>query len=183
MKIYTKSGDAGETSLLGGTRVPKFDIRIEAYGTIDELNAYLGHLSDQEIVASHKTIIQNIQYNLFSIGAILANDQKKSAIKLPEIHHSDVELLEKSIDQMEEKLPPLKHFVLPGGHHAQSLSHIVRCICRRAERRVVELSQKMELNPQILVYLNRLSDWLFVLSRYIIHSSNAIERTWIPKQN
>lgn len=182
MKIYTKTGDAGETSLLGGTRVPKFDVRIEAYGTIDELNAYIGHLSDYEVIYPHRTIIQNIQYNLFSMGSILANDQKKSGIKTPDIHESDIELLEKAIDNMEEDLPPLKNFVLPGGHKAQSLTHIVRCICRRAERRVAELSHKAEVNPLILVYLNRLSDWLFVLSRYIIHTTQSIERTWIAKK-
>ncbi len=181
MKIYTRTGDRGETSLLGGTRVPKFDARIEAYGTIDELNAYVGHLGDQEELASHMTIIQNIQHNLFKIGAILANDRTKPAIKLPELHDKEVGILEKSIDQMEEQLPALTQFVLPGGHPTQSLTHIARCVCRRAERRVAELGQHTEVDELILTYLNRLSDWLFVLSRHIIYQVGGIERTWSGK--
>jgi len=178
MKIYTKKGDTGKTSLLGGTRVPKYNMRIEAYGTVDELNAYLGLISDQEAALEYRAIIRMIQDRLFTLGSILATDPAKSKVKLPELAIADVEILEKSMDKMEQALPPLKNFVLPGGHSANSLAHVARCVCRRAERRVVELNDQEEVDPLILQYLNRLSDWLFVLSRSFSVETGSVEVLW-----
>jgi len=178
MKIYTKKGDSGKTSLLGGTRVPKYDLRIEAYGTVDELNAYLGLISDQEVAREYTVLIRQIQDRLFTLGSILATDPTKNKVKLPELNLEDVEILEKSMDKMEKSLPALKNFVLPGGHQANSLAHIARCVCRRAERRVVELSEEAEIEPLILQYLNRLSDWLFVLSRSFTAETRSVEVLW-----
>lgn len=178
MKIYTKKGDGGSTALIGGTRVPKFDLRIEAYGTIDELNAYLGWIGDQEDTKEHLVIIRHIQDRLFVIGSILANDPVKSHFKLPELKEEDVELLEKSIDHMNESLPPLTQFVLPGGHPSNAMTHVARCVCRRAERRVVELNERAPVPPVILRFLNRLSDWLFVLSRHLSHEAEVPEILW-----
>ncbi|MDX2250429.1 MAG: cob(I)yrinic acid a,c-diamide adenosyltransferase [Bacteroidia bacterium] len=178
MKIYTKKGDNGETSLLGGTRVSKAHLRIEAYGTLDELNAWMGMLSDQAPALEFVSQIRAIQNNLFTIGSILANDPEKSVFKLPEIAEADVILLEKSMDKMEEMLPPLKNFVLPGGHSSNSMAHVARTVCRRAERRVVELHAHSPVNPLIISYLNRLSDWLFVLSRFFSSSTQSPEITW-----
>jgi len=181
MKIYTKKGDAGKTSLLGGTRVPKYDLRIEAYGTVDEVNAYLGLIHDQAESREFRPLIQVIQHHMFSIGSLLAVDTEKSNFKLPELKEEDVRLLELSIDKMEKDLPPLKNFILPGGHQANSLTHIARCICRRAERRVVELSDQQEVDPMILQFLNRLSDWLFVLSRHFSHITRSQEMVWVNR--
>ena len=178
MKIYTKKGDKGKTSLLGGTRVPKYDLRIEAYGTVDELNAYMGLISDQELALEHIGIIRNIQDRLFRLGSILAADPEKNRFKLPSIEQSDIDILEKSMDVMTKELPELKNFILPGGHMANSLAHVARCICRRAERRVVELNDQSEMDPLILMYLNRLSDWLFVLSRSFSAEAGAAEVIW-----
>ncbi|MEZ4849328.1 MAG: cob(I)yrinic acid a,c-diamide adenosyltransferase [Bacteroidia bacterium] len=178
MKIYTKKGDKGETSLLGGTRVPKYHVRIEAYGTLDELNAHIGMIGDQPVAVEQISLIRNIQDKLFRIGSILASDPEKSHFKLPGISEEDIHLLEKSIDNMEEELPPLKNFVLPGGHLANSYAHLARCVCRRAERRVVELNYQSELDPMIISYLNRLSDWLFVLSRYFSFKTGSREVVW-----
>ncbi len=180
MKVYTKKGDGGETSLLGGTRVPKYDLRIEAYGTIDELNAYLGLLQDQNAALEFRPLLEVIQNKLFTMGSILASDVEKSHFKLPEIRQDDVQLLEKSIDNMEESLEPLKNFVLPGGHPANSIAHMARCICRRAERRVVEVHHTQPVPDLVLQYLNRLSDWLFVFSRFMSHTSRTAERIWTP---
>ncbi|MEL6676783.1 MAG: cob(I)yrinic acid a,c-diamide adenosyltransferase [Bacteroidota bacterium] len=178
MKIYTKKGDAGKTSLLGGTRVSKDDLRIEAYGTVDELNAHLGWLGDQEACREHLPLIRVIQEKLFLVGSLLANDPEKSRFKLPELTEEDVFLLEKSIDNMNEALPPLKNFILPGGHPANSGAHLARTVCRRAERRVVTLDALQPLQPEIMTYLNRLSDWLFVLGRVISHEQGAAEIPW-----
>ncbi|MDX1905721.1 MAG: cob(I)yrinic acid a,c-diamide adenosyltransferase [Bacteroidia bacterium] len=178
MKIYTKKGDTGDTGLLGGTRVPKYHLRIEAYGTIDELNACLGMLADHEVALDHITLIRDIQGNLFVIGSHLANDEAASHFTLPPLPPHATELLEHSIDQMEAELPPLKNFVLPGGHPANSAAHLARCVCRRAERRIVELSQEIAVVPEMIVYLNRLSDWLFVLSRLLSHRAGAREILW-----
>lgn len=178
MKIYTKKGDSGKTSLLGGTRVPKYDLRIEAYGTVDELNAYLGLIGDQEVAREYTVLIRSIQDRLFTLGSILATDPAKNKVKLPQLNEDDVEILEKSMDKMEASLPALKNFVLPGGHQANSLAHIARCVCRRAERRVVELSEQAEIEPLILQYLNRLSDWLFVLSRSFTAETRSVEVLW-----
>ncbi|GAB4416746.1 MAG: cob(I)yrinic acid a,c-diamide adenosyltransferase [Bacteroidia bacterium] len=180
MKIYTRKGDGGETSLLGGTRVPKHDLRIEAYGTVDELNAHLGLLSDQPELIEQVSLIREIQNQLFVAGSHLANDAEHSHFKLPELSAVLVPLLEKSIDQMNDQLPLLKNFVLPGGHPAHSMVHIARCVCRRAERRVVELQSHTAVDPHIITLLNRLSDWLFVLSRYVSHQTQSPEVLWTP---
>lgn len=178
MKIYTKKGDSGTTALLGGTRVPKYDLRIEAYGTVDELNSYLGLIGDQEPMGEKRELLRKIQDRLFVIGSQLANDPARSKFQVPALAESDVALLEHSIDEMEATLPPLTNFVLPGGHPANSLAHVARCVCRRAERRVVELNEKAPVDPLMLHYLNRLSDWLFVLSRYISHQTQSPEVLW-----
>lgn len=183
MKIYTKKGDEGTTSLLGGTRVSKNDLRIEAYGTVDELNSYLGLLSDQEAAADQIELIRVIQDRLFVIGSQLANDPARSHFKVPTLEAGDVEMLEKSIDEMEKLLSPLTNFVLPGGHQANSLAHVARCICRRAERRVVELNDRAPVDPLNLRYLNRLSDWLFVLSRHVSRITESQEVLWHARSN
>jgi len=168
MKVYTKTGDTGETSLLGGSRVLKSDLQIEAYGTVDELNSYIGLARDLIENNAIKTELIKVQNKLFTIGAHLANDQKKAKIKLPKLDISDIEFLEKSIDKMEKTLPPLTQFVLPGGHPTVSHVHISRSICRRAERCVINFNETSHnVNPQIIKYLNRLSDYLFVLGRFL----------------
>jgi cob(I)alamin adenosyltransferase len=180
MKIYTKKGDTGTTSLLGGTRVAKDDLRLEAYGTVDELNANLGLLSDQTAAKRYISLIREVQNKLFTIGSHLANDAKTSKFSLPELKQEDVTLLEKSIDVLNEELPELKNFVIPGGHAANSVAHVCRTVCRRAERRVAGLTHDTELNPLILVYLNRLSDWLFVFARYLSQHTGSREIIWQP---
>lgn len=182
MKIYTKKGDDGTTSLLGGKRLNKNNIRIEAYGTLDELNSYLGLLRDQEANVSRTQELKSIQEVLFTIGSHLASEPGKSDFPLPEIKEEDIEFLEKEIDKMEESLEPMKNFVLPGGHSSVSISHISRCICRRAERQVISLSELEEVEPIIKKYLNRLSDFLFVLSRKISKELNAEETAWKPRE-
>ena len=179
MKIYTKKGDKGNSSLLGGTKVRKNNIRLEAYGTVDELNAFIGHVHDQKINQKHKTILLKIQNQLFNLGSILSFDGKKSQINLSEITKENIQMLEAEIDKMEEKLAPLKDFILPSGHPYASLCHIARTVCRRAERRVVELNNTEKLNnDNCLEYLNRLSDYLFVLARAILKEQNCPEITW-----
>ncbi|MCS6905475.1 MAG: cob(I)yrinic acid a,c-diamide adenosyltransferase [Bacteroidia bacterium] len=177
MKIYTKKGDKGTTSLLGGTRVSKAHLRLEAYGTIDELNSYLGVLRDSAQAYMDISLIPRIQNNLFTIGSILANDAT-SQFPLPNITSNDVEELEASIDEMEKELEPLRNFILPGGHIVNSFAHVARCICRRAERNVVRLSQEVEVDELALAYLNRLSDWLFVFARYASKKTNSPEIIW-----
>jgi len=180
MKIYTKKGDTGTTSLLGGTRVAKHDLRLEAYGTVDELNAHLGMLADQPASADFIASLHAIQHHLFTIGSHLANDPEKSKFVLPPLPETAVSELETQIDEMEKELPELKNFILPGGHPANSLSHICRTVCRRAERRSSELAQQTTVDPGILRYLNRLSDWLFVLGRVITHQTGSPEIIWKP---
>ena len=180
-KIYTKTGDKGQTSLLGGTRVSKGHVRIEAYGTIDELNSWIGLLRDQEIKKSHKALLIEIQDRLFTIGSSLAADPRKLKMKLPELTEDDTELLERAIDKMNLKLPEMRFFVLPGGHPLVSNCHIARCICRRAERNVLKLSDKEPVDPLIIKYLNRLSDYLFVLARKFSHDLKCVETTWKPR--
>jgi cob(I)alamin adenosyltransferase len=180
-KIYTKTGDKGETSLIGGTRVPKFHIRIEAYGTVDELNSYIGLIRDQQIDENSKNTLIEIQDRLFTIGSLLAEDSGKSKMKLPQIKEDDIIFLEKQIDFMDETLEPMKSFVLPGGHTIISYCHIARCVCRRAERLTIHLATELEVNELIIIYLNRLSDYLFVLSRYQSKELNAKEIPWKPK--
>ncbi|MBP6723069.1 MAG: cob(I)yrinic acid a,c-diamide adenosyltransferase [Bacteroidia bacterium] len=181
MKVYTKSGDDGTTGLLGGTRVPKHHLRIEAYGTVDELNSWMGMLKDQPAAAPFGAFIKLIQDNLFTLGSNLASDPEANRMVLPEISEADVVVLEQSIDQMEASLPPLKNFVLPGGHPANSAAHVARCVCRRAERLVVHLHEHSAVPHQNLQYLNRLSDWLFVFSREMTRVTDSQEIAWTPR--
>ena len=178
MKIYTKTGDSGTTSTLSGKRLPKHHIRIETYGTVDELNSHLGWLRDQDILDKYKNDIIHIQNILFSVGSNLASDKENSKIKLPQVVESDVEFLELEIDQMNEVLPEMRNFILPGGHVSVSACHICRSICRRAERLVSQLSNSEQIDPLIIKYLNRLSDYLFVLSRKLSSDSGAEEIPW-----
>jgi len=181
MKIYTRTGDKGHTSLIGGTRVPKHHPRIEAFGTVDELNSYLSLIKDQKIDNRYKKVLKEIQDRLFTIGALLASDPNKTSKKVPDLFNTDIEFLEKEIDLMTEKLPELKHFVLPGGCTASSFCHIARCVCRRAERLTVELSENSKVEELVIIYLNRLSDYLFVLSRRINFNIGPEENNWIPR--
>jgi cob(I)alamin adenosyltransferase len=178
MKIYTKTGDKGQTSLIGGTRVPKHHIRIESYGTVDELNSWIGLINDQDIPVATKTILSEIQDRLFTIGSSLASDPEKSKMKIPDLHQTDIELLENEIDKMNEVLPEMRNFILPGGHTTISYCHLARCVCRRAERNVIHLHESEYVNEMVIVYLNRLSDYLFVLARYIAHQLNVNEIAW-----
>jgi cob(I)alamin adenosyltransferase len=184
LKIYTKTGDAGKTSLIGGTKVPKSHIRIGTYGTVDELNAYIGLLGDQLSDTHGREMLREIQDRLFTIGSSLACDpHKEIAMKIPDLRESDILLLENEIDSMNEKLPEMKSFILPGGHIIVSTAHICRTICRRAERSVVELNELEPLaQPLIIKYLNRLSDYLFVLARYIGLLNGVAEIKWNPRK-
>lgn len=178
MKIYTKTGDKGETSLLGGARVPKYHLRIEAYGTVDELNSHIGLIRDQEMKKETKEFLIQIQDNLFVIGSNLAKEPGKDKVKIPTISESDIEDLEKKMDEMNAELPEMKFFVLPGGHTTVSYCHVARCVCRRAERVCVHLAQNSEVDSIITRYLNRLSDYLFVLSRKFTQDLKAEEIPW-----
>jgi len=182
MKIYTKKGDDGTTGLIGGTRVNKFDLRIECYGTVDELNANIGMLNDLQEDESIKKELKSIQDLLFNVGSILAADPEKNKMELPGVEKTHVEFLEQKMDEMTGELPELKHFILPGGHIAVSAAHIARCVCRRAERLVVHLSKKDKVDPIILQYLNRLSDYLFVLGRKIAQNLKITEIKWNPSK-
>jgi cob(I)alamin adenosyltransferase len=181
MKIYTKKGDKGETSLIGGSRVSKNHIRIEAYGTVDELNSYIGLIRDQEINTSHYTVLLEIQDRLFTLGSLLAAEPGKSKMKLPELKPDDIVYLENQIDLMDKTLTPMQSFVLPGGHTTVSYCHIARCVCRRAERNCVALSNVSEVDIILLSYLNRLSDYLFTLSRMLTIELKAVEKPWVPR--
>ena len=181
MKIYTKKGDSGTTQLIGGTRVAKSHQRIEAYGTIDELNSYIGLVRDQAICTNSKQLLIEIQDRLFTIGALLASDPDKKGMQLPNIQTIDVEKLEQEIDKMNETLPEMRSFVLPGGHTTVSFCHLARCVCRRAERLSIDLSDETLQKKLILQYLNRLSDYLFVLSRYLSKELGGEEIPWQPK--
>ena len=190
MKIYTKTGDKGTTALFGGTRVPKHHIRIESYGTVDELNSHIGLLRDQNIDIYYKDILIKIQDRLFTIGAVLATDPEKAILKsgkerlkIPKISIQDIELLEKEIDDMNNQLPQMTHFVLPGGHQTVSFCHITRCVCRRAERLASALNELEPFQAEVLIYLNRLSDYLFVLARKLSKDLQVDEVKWIPKKN
>lgn len=189
MKVYTKTGDNGTTALFGGTRVSKDHIRIESYGTVDELNSYIGLLRDQSISNNHQEILIEIQDRLFTVGAILATPPEKELLKNGErrlqnlgIVTTDIQFLENAIDSMEEHLPPMTHFVLPGGHTTVSFCHIARCVCRRAERLAVHLNEIEPTDPLVLQYLNRLSDYLFVLARKLSYELEAQEVKWIPRK-
>lgn len=180
-KIYTKTGDKGQTSLIGGTRVPKHHIRIEAYGTVDELNSYIGLIRDQKLDESTKKILIEIQDRLFTIGSSLASDPEKSKMKIPDLKEDDITLLEQEMDKMNEVLPEMRSFVLPGGHTTVSFCHIARCVCRRAERLTIHLSENSYVADLVIKYLNRLSDYLFVLSRKLSQDLNAQEIPWKPR--
>jgi len=181
MKVYTKKGDTGTTQLIGGTRVPKHSLRIETYGTIDELNSYIGLIRDQEINEEHKIQLLEIQDRLFTLGSILASDPSKETMKLPELKESDIVNLEVWIDVMDEVLEPMRNFVLPGGHTTVSFTQIARCVCRRSERIITDLSENEEVEPMVLAYVNRLSDYLFVLGRKFTKDLGAKEQPWQPK--
>ncbi len=181
MKIYTKTGDKGETSLLGGVRVPKHHLRIEAYGTTDELNAYIGYcrscFSEQAVLDT----LAGIQDRIFTLGSHLASDPKSRMI-VPDLAASDIEHLEAEMDRMEEVLPELKNFILPGGSKEAAMIHVARCVCRRAERLVSQLKEEAEVESLILQYLNRLSDYLFVLGRYYVQQNQLDELVWTPRK-
>ncbi|HXR84282.1 MAG TPA: cob(I)yrinic acid a,c-diamide adenosyltransferase [Hanamia sp.] len=180
MKIYTKTGDAGKTSLIGGTKVLKSDARIDAYGTVDELNSYIGLVSDFCEDEHAKNILKEIQDRLFTIGSELACDpNKKVNMPIPDLHESDVQLLETQMDQMDAQLPQMKNFILPGGLPAVSFMHIARCVCRRAERCCVKLvDNEGGVDSLIIKYLNRLSDYLFMLARFTLMKNNIPEIIW-----
>lgn len=183
IKIYTKTGDKGTTSLLGGQKVSKADLRIEAYGTLDELNAYIGLCHDlfSDTYPEPARVLRGIQNNLFVAGSLLAcAPETAPKMQLPQLSAEAVELLEQEIDKMEAALPPLRQFILPGGHLLVSHIHIARCICRRAERNCVRLGQLSEVEPLIIRYLNRMSDYLFVLARFAGNSLGVAEIAWTP---
>ena len=181
MKLYTKSGDKGTTSLIGGTRVSKSDLRIEAYGTVDELNSYIGLVRDQEINEPRAAVLKEIQDRLFTIGSLLATDPEKSRMKTPDLHEEDIVLLEQEIDAMTAAVPPLRAFVLPGGHPSVSFCHVARCVCRRAERLAIHLQEHAPVEELVIKYLNRLSDYLFALCRKMTQELGAEEITWKPR--
>jgi len=182
-KIYTKTGDLGKTSLIGGTKVPKSHLRIESYGTVDELNSYIGLVSDLTTDNNNKTILKEIQDRLFTIGSSLACDpDKEPLMKIPDLKEKDIELLEKEIDKMNDVLPAMKSFLLPGGHPAVSTTHVARCVCRRAERLCVNMQEhELFVDPLVIKYINRLSDYLFILSRYTGFLLNVEEIPWKPR--
>jgi len=190
MKIYTKTGDKGSTALYGGSRVPKHHLRIEAYGTIDELNSHIGLLRDQKIDTHTQEILLDIQHKLFTLGAMLATPPEKEVLKngkerlnISKVDAAAIAVLETEIDKMDASLPAMTHFVLPGGHQTVSFCHIARCVCRRAERLIVALDDVSPLNSAILTYTNRLSDYLFVLARKLTQDLQAKETLWIPEKN
>lgn len=181
MHIYTKTGDKGETSLIGGKRIPKYHIRIEAYGTVDELISYIGLIRDQNISSEINDQLIDIQSNLMSCASLLAADCEDCDVELPELTHDHVKKLEEAINQMELELPPLTSFVLPGGHTTVSFTHITRNICRRAERYAIRLNEESEINEVVIQYLNRLSDYLFILARKFVKDFGVKEILWKPK--
>lgn len=185
LKIYTKTGDLGKTSLIGGTKVSKSHLRIESYGTVDELNSFIGLANDVFVHAESNLILKEIQDRLFTIGSSLACDpEKEPLMKMPDLKPTDVELLEKEMDKMNDILPIMKSFILPGGHPAVSNFHIARCVCRRAERICVAMQQEdVFVDPLVITYLNRLSDYLFVMARFAAHVLGVAEVAWKPRVN
>jgi cob(I)alamin adenosyltransferase len=181
MKIYTRTGDKGLTTLIGGTRVHKSDLRIECYGTVDELNSYIGLIACQDISTYYKDQLKAIQDRLFTVGAYLASDPDKSTMKIPDLHEADVLYLESEIDTMVDQLPELRHFILPGGNTTVAYCHLARCICRKAERLVVGLAIESHVDEKMTVYLNRLSDYLFVLARKLNQDAGTPENIWNPR--
>ncbi len=184
MKIYTRTGDDGTTGLIGGSRVKKYDIRLEAYGTVDELNSYIGVVRSLQSDAHADQVLEKIQNKLFVIGAHLATDNSITLIKtqMP-VGKTDILILEQEMDEMNELLPELRNFILPGGCQATSFCHVARTVCRRAERLIVELSDKAEVETDLIIYMNRLSDYLFVLSRKVSMDLKAPEILWSPDIN
>jgi cob(I)alamin adenosyltransferase len=182
-KIYTKTGDLGKTSLIGGTKVFKSHLRIESYGTVDELNSYIGLINDMISDEHSRLLLKEIQDRLFTIGSSLACDpDKETLMKIPDLKETDITTLENEIDKMNETLPAMKSFILSGGHPAVSTTHVVRCVCRRAERICVQMQHEgFFIEPIVIKYLNRLSDYLFVLARYIGHLLNVPEIPWKPR--
>jgi len=181
MKIYTKTGDEGTTSLFGGKRVSKSELRIDTYGTIDELNSWIGVLRDLEVNQKRKEALIEIQDRLFTIGSILATEPENKKVKIPSLMEGDLSYLEKEIDDMETLLPPMRYFVLPGGHPSISWGHVARTVCRRAERLVIALHQLEKVDPFVIKYLNRLSDYLFVLCRMMTQELGVSETPWKPR--
>lgn len=182
MKIYTKTGDTGTTGLVGGRRISKGALKIESYGTVDELNSWIGLIRDQPVNEARRNLLKEIQDRLFTIGADLASEPEDVRKKpVPSLFEEDIALLEKEMDKMDAELPPLRAFVLPGGHQSVSYTHLGRTVCRRAERLVIRLAEEEEVNPLIVKYLNRLSDYLFVLSRKITQDLGSEEVTWKPR--
>ncbi|GAB4333401.1 MAG: cob(I)yrinic acid a,c-diamide adenosyltransferase [Bacteroidales bacterium] len=181
-KIYTRGGDKGKTSLMGGTRVPKYDLRIEAYGTLDELNSFIGFLRDQlgQQHADTRALLLRIQQNIFVAEALMADEKGTISNSLPPIDDRDILALEQNIDLMNEQLPPLSAFIIPGGHPVVSACHICRTVCRRAERLTIKLAEHFPVDQRIVKYLNRLSDWFFVVSRKMAHDFKVKEILWNP---
>lgn len=189
MKIYTKSGDQGTTSLFGGTRVPKHHLRIESYGTVDELNSYIGLIRDQQISKEIKDSLYKVQHELFTLGAMLATPPEKEILKngkerlnIDKVENKTIVFLENEIDKMDAELPQMTNFILPGGHQTVSFCHIARCVCRRAERLATHLNENEPLNKDILIFLNRLSDYLFVLARKLSKDLQVTEVKWITEK-
>lgn len=183
-KLYTKTGDKGKTSLLGGKKVSKSDLRIDAYGNVDELNAFIGHLKDQEAIENRlKQQLYWIQEHLFSIGSILATEPDFSGFELPKVTKTEVEQLEVWIDKFDKEVPPLKNFILPGGHPAVSLAHICRTVCRRTERSIIALNEEAGIDEPIIQFMNRLSDYLFIFARAIGHLLEVKEVPWAPSSD
>lgn len=180
MKIYTKTGDEGTTSLFGGKRVSKADLRIEAYGTVDELNSWMGVIRDQEVNHDSHDILLQIQDRLFTIGSTLATMPGNTKVKIPRLAEADIASLEQEIDRMEARLEPLRSFILPGGHQSVSFGHVARTVCRRAERAVTALHEVEPVDALVIKYLNRLSDYLFVLTRKMTSDLKAHESPWKP---
>lgn len=181
-KIYTKTGDKGETSLIGGKRVPKHHLRIEAYGTADELNSFIGVLRDQDMDPYYNKLLLEIQDKVFTAESQLACDQGCKPEDLPTIVQADIDLLEHEIDSMNEHLPPLGNFILPGGHPAVSQAHVCRCVCRRAERIITNLAEQTKVDPLVIQYFNRLSDYFFVLARKLAHDHGMDDLIWKAKR-
>lgn len=181
MKIYTKTGDQGMTSLFGGKRLSKADLRIDSYGTVDELNSWLGVLRDQEVNGDRQQILIAIQDRLFTVGSMLATEPGNTKVNIPLLSEDDVEFLEREIDGMDLTLPPMRSFVLPGGHPSVSFAHVTRTVCRRAERLITALGNAEKVDPLVIKYINRLSDYLFVLARAMALQLNAQETPWKPR--
>lgn len=181
MKIYTKTGDKGTTALFGGKRVSKADLRIETYGTIDELNSWIGMVRDLEVNQKRKDVLVEIQDRLFTVGSILATEPGNTKVKIPSLSEADILFLEKEIDAMDAELPPMRFFVLPGGHTAISHCHVARTVCRRSERLIIALHAQETVPDEVIKYINRLSDYLFVLARMVAHELGAEETPWKPR--